>query len=312
VLFTDLGADGGEMKLRNRYLLPAIVLCTGLAAIPSLATSAGSSTATVSGLESLMWSPMEVAITPGGTVTFKNASTRVAHGIVWTSKPETPACSGVPIDKGEFNWQGSCKFEKEGVYEYYCYVHGLSMSGKVFVNAAGTTTTTTTSSSTTQSTSTRSSTSSRSTTSSTMMMSTTTATSTSPSPHSEGGEGGSRSSSGPLDSLKGGAVSLPASQRGPRLHGSVEVAVKGSTLTVEVFAASAKIAKRARRAQERVGKLVRSALAAGRTSFSIALNAKAVHALRRRRHLRVSVRLALIAPGGARATRTLSVVLHSR
>lgn len=296
------------MKLRTRYLLPVIVLCTGLAAIPSLATSAGSSTATVSGLESLMWSPMEVAITPGGTVTFKNTSTRIQHGIVWTKKPETPACSGVPIDKGEYNWQGSCKFEREGVYEYYCWVHGLSMSGKIFVNAAGTIPTTTT---TSTSTSTTHNTSNTSSTSSTMTMSTTT-TSTSPPPHSEGGEGGSRSTGGgPLDSLKGAAVSLRASQRGRRLHGSVQVAVRGSTLTVEVFAASAQIA-RARRLQERVGKLVRSALAAGRTSFSVALDAKAAHALRRRHHLRVSVRLALTAPSGARVTRTLSAVLHSR
>lgn len=280
------------MRLRMRFVLPVIVLCTGLAAIPSLASSAGSSTATISGLESLMWSPMEVAITPGGKVTFENASTHVEHGIVWKSGPETPVCSGVPVNHGEYNWQGYCTFEKEGVYEFYCYIHGIHMSGKVFVNATGTipTTTTTTTTSTYDS-------------STTMTMSTTsTLTTSTPLPYEESG----KSPGGKTDSLKGGAVLLATSQHGAHVKGSVKVAVSDSTLTVEVFARLGS----AKHRQLRVGKLVRSSLARGRAPFSVALNAKATHALHRGQRLPVNVHLSLTAPGGQRSTRTLPVVLH--
>lgn len=292
------------MRSRMRYVLPVIVLCAVLAAIPSLASSTGSSTATVSGTESKMWSPMEVAITPGGTVTFQNTSNTVPHGVVWKSgNPETPSCSGVPIDKGETNWQGTCTFTKEGTYAFYCYVHGMSMSGKVFVNASGTiptTTTTTTSSSKTTS----------SGTSTTMTMSMT-STSTTSSPSSGEGEGGGKHNSGaPADSLLGSSVRLASSQHGAQVKGSVAIARNGSSLTIEVLTATATLAK-AHRHETRVGLLKRSHLPAGRTSFSVALSAKAARALRHRHRLAVTVRIALTAPGAAKVTRTLYVVLHA-
>lgn len=94
------------MSLRKRYLPVVALLGAGLAVIPAMATSTPSSTATVSGIETDMWSPMEVAITPGGTVTFQNASSSVPHGVVWKDGPETPACTGVPINEGATNWRG--------------------------------------------------------------------------------------------------------------------------------------------------------------------------------------------------------------
>jgi plastocyanin len=278
-----------------RYVLPVIVLCAVLAAIPSLASSTGSSTATISGLESKMWSPMEVAITPGGTVTFENTSTVVPHGVVWKAgNPETPSCSGVPIDKGETNWQGTCTFTKEGTYGFYCYTHGMAMSGKVFVNASGTIPTTTTTTTTTSSKTTSSG------TSTTMSMS---MTSTSTSSSSSYGGGGA------ADSLRGSSVRLPASQHGAHVKGSVAIARSGSGLVVEVLTSTATLAK-AHRHETRVGLLKRSHLPAGRTSFSVALNAKAARALRHRHRLAVKVRMALTAPAGAKVTRTLGVVLH--
>jgi plastocyanin len=89
---------------------------------------------TVSGLESRMWSPMEVTVAAGGAVTFQDTSTSVPHGVVWEgSDPNTPSCSGVPVDRGETNWRGSCSFTKAGTFRYYCYVHGMAMSGTVNV-----------------------------------------------------------------------------------------------------------------------------------------------------------------------------------
>src|SRR4051794_34630455 len=46
------------------------------------------------------WSPSGAQTGPGGTVTFKNPSGSVLHGVTWTGGPETPTCSNVPINDG--------------------------------------------------------------------------------------------------------------------------------------------------------------------------------------------------------------------
>ncbi len=278
------------MRLRKRYLPLVALLGAALAVIPAMASSTGSSTATVSGLESIMWSPMEVAITPAGTVTFQNASSSVPHGIVWKSGPETPVCSGVPIDEGKTDWQGNCTFSKEGTYEYYCYVHGTNMSGTIYVNPTGTVPTTT---------------GATPTTTTTTMPTTTTPRGGSP---PGGGTAGGQQSPGPTDSLRGGTVQLASSQRGKSIRGSVQVAQSGSKLMVEVLVSAARLAV-ARQHQLLVGRLVRASLTAGRVRFSVALDGRATRVLRRRR-LPVTVRLTLTAPGGSTSTRTISVVLR--
>lgn len=122
------------MKVRVVGALSMIVMMGVLAAMAMVASGAGGSPdATISGLETDMWSPMEVSIPASGTVTFQNASTHVPHGVVWKSGPETPHCEGVPIGEGRINWSGTCSFTKEGAYEFYCYVHGMKMSGKILV-----------------------------------------------------------------------------------------------------------------------------------------------------------------------------------
>lgn len=279
------------MSLRARHLLPVLMLGAALAVIPAIAVSAGSSSATVVGTEADMWSPMEVAITPGGTVTFQDTSSSVPHGVVWTTVPETPKCTGVPIDEGKTNWQGTCSFEQEGVYQYYCYVHGTYMSGKIFVNAAGalpggsTTTTTTTS----------------------MTMS---STSSSYSPPASAGPPGKEPRESSSDSLGGSSLRLAAQQRGGHIRGSVQVAEGGSTLVIEAFAAKAQLEAGAHR-QIRVARLSRLLSYGGRASFSMALDARALHALHKRGHLTLKVRLRLSGPDGKRATRTVTVVVHA-
>src|SRR5208282_6642666 len=134
------------MKPRRLWIPLVAALGAAVAVIPSMSSSAATSTATVSGTETLMWSPMEVSISAGGTVTFEDQSKSIPHGVVWQSGPETPACSGVPINEGKTNWKGSCTFTRAGTYHYYCIIHGPHMSGTIQVGepSGGTTTTTTT------------------------------------------------------------------------------------------------------------------------------------------------------------------------
>jgi plastocyanin len=139
------------MRLRKRHVPLVALLCAAtVGMLPSLASSA--TTASVEALnegsglygETHRWSPSQVAVTTsGGKVTFANHSMAVPHGIVWQSTPATPACEEgegkVPVGKthSATNWSGACTFTQEGTYTYYCSVHGLAMSGTVYVNAAG-------------------------------------------------------------------------------------------------------------------------------------------------------------------------------
>jgi plastocyanin len=322
------------MKLRKRYLPLVALLGAALAVIPAMANTTGPSTATVSGLESRMWSPMEVAITLGGTVTFQNTSSNVPHGIVWTSVPETPVCSGVPIGKGEYNWKGTCTFSKEGTYTYYCYVHGMSMSGKVYVNPDGTvptgttptgTTTTPTMTMTTPTTTVPTTTSTTPSTPSTTPTTTGTAptqtTGTTPAATSASsletgagrpGAGGGANpvgSSAPHDSLQGGSLHMAASQNST-VHGSIQVVQAGSRLEIDLLASSASIATAARSGSVLVGRFVEVKVPAGRVSFKVTPTGRAKHALARHGHLVLRVRIALTPPHGAKLTRTLTVTLR--
>jgi plastocyanin len=109
---------------------------TGATGATGATGTAKESAATISGLESNKWSPMEVTVSQSGTVVFKNASKTDPHGVVWESGPETPGCSGVP-STGETRWEGSCNFVKAGTYAFFCSVHGKAMSGVVQVSASG-------------------------------------------------------------------------------------------------------------------------------------------------------------------------------
>jgi hypothetical protein len=242
---------------------------------------------------------MEVTIGPGGTVTFKNSSSSVPHGVIWESgAPETPSCSGVPVGEGNWNtkWDGNCTLSKPGTYNFYCSYHGKAMSGSIVVSSTGTTTTETTMSGTTTTTSTTTSGNSPGTGST---------PGSRPSPSS-----GSQPSSAPSATLAGNAVRIASSQRGTSVHGSVEIASSGSTLTVEVLAGSAELASAGHRA--RVGRVLRAGLLPGRASFAVHLDGRALRALGKRGHLKLVVRMTLAVPGTASAHRTLSVTLRRR
>jgi plastocyanin len=286
------------VRPRRRYLPLVAVLGAATAVLPAIAASAGEPT--ITGLETNTWSPSEVTVTPAGTVIFKNPSKKDEHDVVWDTGPETPHCEGVPSTRAA-KWEGSCSFAKEGTYTFHCSVHGPSMSGVVVVSSTGTTTTTTT-------------------TTPTGPTGTTTTTPTGPSPGGGGGGGNptapgsspppGQSSGGLLSTLAGSAAHVSSSQHGTAVHGSVTVVNGGSELTVEVFAAAARLAA-APPHRVRVGRLARTGLGPGRVVFSVHLSHRALRTLHRRGRLALLVRISLTAPGGVPAHRSMSVVLHA-
>jgi plastocyanin len=124
-----------------RAVLP-IMLGTAALFGFTAASSAGGPTIEAAGgaYGGYSWAPAGAEVAPGGTVAFKNASA-VLHGLSWTSGPETPTCTGVPINEGKTNWSGSCSFAQAGTYRFYCPVHPTEMTGTITVSSSGTITT---------------------------------------------------------------------------------------------------------------------------------------------------------------------------
>jgi plastocyanin len=294
------------VKRRTRILVGVLALAAG-GVLPAVAVS--ETTPTIEAVNSGVygeyheWKPAEVTVAEGGSVTFSNPSGLVAHGLAWTgpSGLPTPSCSsGVPVNSSGTSWQGQCTFAHPGTYTFRCTVHP-SMTGAITVNPNGTTTTTTTT------------TPPPAGGGSGPPPSTTNPGSGSPSPSPPG----SQPQQGPTVLLPAGspliAVTLPASQRGKSVHGSVEVSQTGvgGRLEVGLSAGSASVAGARRPAQVRVGRLVRSLLHAGTVSFAVPLSAKAKRALERRRRLALTVKVSLLPAHGSAVGVTRRVVLHS-
>jgi plastocyanin len=284
---------GGDRRVRvdiarlHRLLLLVLagVLGAAVVVLPAVAGSETGPTVNAESSSSICgvyypncWSPAHVEVTSPGTVAFKNSS-GYAHGVIWSSVPVTPSCSGVPVGVGESrsSFNGTCSFSQPGTYNFYCSVHGPNMSGTVTVNATGTTTTTSTGTTTTS-------------TATTPTSTTPTSTSTTP---------GQFPSGSPLL----GNPSLRSSQRGAVVRGSLEVspAGAGDKLQIDLFVKRASLAKTPGRGSGvvRVGRVVRASLSPGRLSFSVPLNAAARRALRRRHRLSLTVRITLTSARGA-------------
>ncbi len=302
------------MKPRRLWIPLVAALGAAVAVIPSMSSSAATSTATVSGTETLMWSPMEVSISAGGTVTFEDQSKSIPHGVVWQSGPETPACSGVPINEGKTNWKGTCTFARAGTYHYYCYIHGMHMSGTIQVGEPGGGTTTTTTATTTTSTTPTST--YTTTTPGTTTMSMPMSGGSMPTGQGEGssapygGSGSSPARQTATDTLGDSALHLGLAQHGS-VRGSLLVAQAGSRLEVELLVAGRLVGGHTR-ATVLAGRLLEAHLQAGRLAFTVLLGARARQALRQRGRLPLTVRLVLTPPAGAAITRTLKVALGSR
>jgi len=110
-----------------------------------------------------------------------------------------------------------------------------------------------------------------------------------------------------------GSLKLTAPRHGSSVRGSVQIsqAGVGGRLEVDLLASGASLAKVGHSAQIRVGRLVRSSLYAGTTSFTVPLAVRARQALRRRHKLALMVKIVLTPLHGAAVTLTRSVVLHA-
>src|SRR5690349_11458947 len=89
-------------------LLAATVLATLL--LLTASSTAADPTVEAAGGAYYSWTPSSVSTTPGGSVNFKSPSATVPHGVSWKTGPETPSCTGVPVDDFKTAWSGSCTF----------------------------------------------------------------------------------------------------------------------------------------------------------------------------------------------------------
>lgn len=294
------------MRTHRRLLLSAVgLLLAAVAALPAIAGSEiGPEIKAVNGpgppspTATHEWSPPQLAVAEGTSVTISNPTT-TPHGIHWVSTPATPVCEGsVPVGTGEAdsgtNWSGKCTFAQAGTYSYYCTVHGAAMSGTVTVSA--------------------------------------TAASPPVSPASPGGGssgppsagGGAPGTTTTPGSAGGGALASPflggaakaltlsGSQHGSSVHGTVRVSQVGAKgrLDVSLLARSASLARAGQAKQVRVGHFVRSSLSAGTVRFTVTLTPQGRRTLKRRGRLALTVRIVLSPLSGAPSSATRSVVLH--
>jgi plastocyanin len=135
---------------RERFLFPlAALLGAAAVVLPAVASSEASPTIAAVNYpgggyyESHAWSPVAATVAAGGTVTLKNESATVPHGVRWVNPPATPACTGVPVgtapQSSATGWSGTCTFTAPGTYTFYCTVHGAEMTGTITVTAGGAT-----------------------------------------------------------------------------------------------------------------------------------------------------------------------------
>ena len=233
----------------------------------------------------------KITIAAGGEVMFTDHATTAA-AVVWLGS--TPACTGVPAS-ATTNWEGKCKFEQPGIYKFESSTlfkeDGLDYTKYEIVvegTATGTTPTMTTSPGGG-------------------------GTTTSPLSPAGGGSGSAGAPSSPLVGSASEAVKLARTQHGSSVRGSIKIsqAGVGGRLEVDLLASGASPAKAGRSPQMRVGRLVRSSLYAGTTSFTVPLNAKGKATLRRHRRLALTVKITLTPLHGAAVTVTHVVIVHA-
>jgi hypothetical protein len=110
-----------------------------------------------------------------------------------------------------------------------------------------------------------------------------------------------------------GAVKLESTQHSSSVHGTIDIsrAGVGGQLEIALLAATASLAKAKHPSKARVGRFLRSSLKAGLVSFAVPLTSKAKSALRRHKHLALTVQIVLTPVHGAAVTVTRSVVLRA-
>jgi plastocyanin len=129
-------AEGTTERRRIRGSLIVALIAVGTASIVFSGVGVAAA-ATIEGTNSsAAWSPNTANITTAETVTFKNSSMSLAHGLHWNAPPAMPSCPNVPVDSSGTNWAGDCSFSQAGSYPFVCTVHP-SMTGTVTVTSSG-------------------------------------------------------------------------------------------------------------------------------------------------------------------------------
>lgn len=232
---------------------------------------------------------LKLTIAAGGEVKFADHDATTKAAVVWTSS--APECTGVPTSEMT-GWEGKCTFPNPGTYSFESstlFNGGGSENYtkyEIVVEGAATGTTHTT------------------------------PTTTTPTTTTQGPAGGSGPGAAPASPLVGSsseAVKLARAQHGSSVRGSVEIsqAGVGGRLEVDLLASGASLAKAGRSPRVLLGRLVRSSLYAGTTSFTVTLSAKGKAALRRRRRLALTVKITLTPLHGAAVTLTRGIVLRA-
>lgn len=300
---------------RLPLVLAALLAGVALAlVVPAIAPgSAPPSTASFTAVD-LAWqvtgdpSASSVTIAAGGTVTFGYPSGRTRHNADFSSGPAPTSCAQTAGTQGgtppplptvptAAGWSGTCRFDTPGTYAFHCDLHA-SMHGTIVVvdtNAPPPTTGGSGSTGTTGGT-------------------TGTGAETGSTPPSSGTTGGSNS---PPPAVGRSAprvrLSVARAQRGALLRGSVTTPAAGSRIDVAALVSNAALATRRLRSRARavrVGERRLRSRAADSTSFTVALDAAARSALRRRHSLTVTLRVVVTPPGGRAVARTARVVVR--
>ena len=130
-----------------------------------------------------------------------------------------------------------------------------------------------------------------------------------PSSSPSSGQPEAEPTSGPLF----GSIKLASTQHSSSVHGTIDISQTGvgGLLEVALLATTASLAKVKHSSKARVGQFLRSSLKAGVVSFTVPLTSKAKSALRRHKHLALTVQIVITPAHGAAVTVTKSVVLHS-
>ena len=277
------------MRLKTRDLV--IAAACGLAVgLPALAYGRDdpASPATVTavdtgaGLTDHAWSGGTVTIVKGGTVTFRypgGTPYDTGHSVSFTVD-QPSRCRSLPAIYGPPGWEGSCDFESTGTYPFVCPIHPDSMKGKITVVAPSP--------------------------SATPTPTATPGAGSTPTP-APGPGGGQTVTQTTLDGL----VTVPRSQTGTRVRGSVVVKLAGSRLEVTLWAPRNALQGGKSATPMRIGRATRASAPAGKVSFAVRTDAKARGALRRRRRLSVTVSIALTPPGGHKLTHSARSTLRA-
>ena len=245
-------------------------------------------------------------ISPGGTVTISYPSGSSMHNADFGSGSQPTSCTQtagastgsvppLPHSPTPPGWSGTCQFDTAGTYTFHCDLHPF-MTATITVQAGGPTTTTTTPTGTTTG-----ATTTDSTTSSTTTTAGSSTTSTAPPPPTEPTVPIIPPSAGRAAS----AIAVPVVQHGATVRGSARISRSGAGGRLEVDLLASPRALRAHASRlTRVGRLVRTHLAAGRIHFSVRLNRAARRALHRGHRLALTVKIIVRPTHGA----TVSVV----